>query len=142
MVNGIDFYNLVLSVIEKQSNIQILQQKVISIKDLGQECIVSTEIENFSCNKIINSIFSPEIIENQSKYPFLHQHFIGWKIRSKEAVFTPDCATFMDFSVAQKRNTRFMYVLPFSKNEALLEYTLFSKELLLREEYEMEIKIT
>ena len=29
-----------------------------------------------------------------------------------------------------------MYVLPFSANEALIEYTLFSKDLLEKEEYE------
>jgi lycopene beta-cyclase len=46
----------------------------------------------------------------------------------------------MDFSVEQKGNTRFMYVLPTSKTEALLEYTLFSKELLSKEEYETEIQ--
>ena len=46
----------------------------------------------------------------------------------------------MDFSVAQKGNTRFMYVLPFSQNEALIEYTLFSKELLEKSEYEIAIK--
>jgi lycopene beta-cyclase len=33
-----------------------------------------------------------------------------------------------------------MYVLPTSTSEALIEYTLFSKDLLLKEEYEAEIK--
>lgn len=33
-----------------------------------------------------------------------------------------------------------MYVLPITKNEALIEYTLFSTELLKQEEYESEIK--
>jgi len=33
-----------------------------------------------------------------------------------------------------------MYVLPTSANEALLEYTLFSKDLLAKEEYETEIQ--
>jgi lycopene beta-cyclase len=46
----------------------------------------------------------------------------------------------MDFSVEQKGNTRFMYVLPTSEHEALLEYTLFSKDLLHKEAYESEIK--
>ena len=46
----------------------------------------------------------------------------------------------MDFSVAQKGNTRFMYVLPFSANEALVEYTLFSKDLLEKTEYETAIE--
>ena len=34
-----------------------------------------------------------------------------------------------------------MYVLPTSKNEALIEYTLFSKDLLSKEEYETEIEL-
>ena len=72
----------------------------------------------------------------QDKYPLLQQHFIGWKIKTSEPAFTADKATFMDFSVAQKGNTRFMYVLPFSKTEALIEYTLFSKDLLPEKEYE------
>jgi len=140
MVRGIDFYNFVLCLISNQNNIQLVQQKVIRIEDLDDRCIVNTEIENYTCDQIINSIFNPEIAINQSKYPFLHQHFIGWKIKCNKAVFNPACATFMDFTIEQKGNTRFMYVLPFSENEALIEYTLFSKELLLQEEYETEIK--
>jgi lycopene beta-cyclase len=70
----------------------------------------------------------------------LQQHFIGWLIQTEAPVFNPEQATFMDFSVAQKGNTRFMYVLPVSETEALLEYTLFSKELLSKEEYENEIQ--
>lgn len=140
MVKGLDFYNLVFDVILKQENIQFINKKVIDFQELGNHCLVKTETESITCNQIFNSIFNPEIVKNQTKYPFLHQHFIGWFIKSKEAVFNPDCATFMDFSVEQKGNTRFMYVLPTSETEALLEYTLFSKELLPKEEYETEIK--
>ena len=46
----------------------------------------------------------------------------------------------MDFSVPQKGNTRFMYILPFDRNFALVEYTLFSKKTLEKEEYEYNIK--
>jgi lycopene beta-cyclase len=140
MVKGLDFYNSVFEVMSKESNIQFINQKVIDFKELGNHCVVKTEVENYSCNQVFNSIFNPELVKKQSKYPFLHQHFIGWFIKSKEAVFNPDCATFMDFSVEQKGNTRFMYVLPTSETEALLEYTLFSKELLPKEEYETEIQ--
>ena len=45
----------------------------------------------------------------------------------------------MDFDLPQKQETRFMYLLPFSPNEALVEYTLFSKDLLEVEEYETAI---
>ncbi len=140
MVKGLDFYNRVFELISKEENITFLNQKVIDFQELGHHCVVKTEQESFTCNQIFNSIFNPELVKTQTKYPFLHQHFIGWFIKSKEPVFNPDCATFMDFSVEQKGNTRFMYVLPTSTTEALLEYTLFSKDLLAKEEYETEIK--
>ena len=140
MVKGLDFYNRVFDLISKENNITFLNHKVINFQELGNHCVVKTDSESFTCNQIFNSIFNPELVKNQTKYPFLHQHFIGWFIKSKEPIFNPDCATFMDFSVEQKGNTRFMYVLPTSETEALLEYTLFSKELLAKEEYETEIK--
>jgi len=140
MVKGLDFYTMVFDLLSNQKNIHFAHQKVIDFQELGHHCVVKTEMESYSCNQIFNSIFNPETIKNQTKYPFLYQHFLGWFIKSEEAVFNPDCVTFMDFSVEQKGNTRFMYVLPTSETEALLEYTLFSKDLLAKAEYETEIK--
>jgi lycopene beta-cyclase len=139
-INGLDFYESVFKKISEHKNIHFLNQKVVDFTELGNHCIVKTEQEAFTCNKVFNSIYNPEAVTSQTKFPLIHQHFIGWFIKSKEAVFTPNCATFMDFSVEQKGNTRFMYVLPTSENEALLEYTLFSKNLLSKGEYEAEIQ--
>ena len=139
MLRGLDFYNLVFDVISQHKNIHFINQRVVHFEELEHHCVVKTETQHYTCNKIFNSIYHPEIIK-KSKYPLLQQHFVGWFIKSREAVFNPECATFMDFSVEQKGNTRFMYVLPTAENEALLEYTLFSKDLLAREEYEKEIQ--
>ena len=141
MVRGLDFYNLVFDLISKQENIHFANQKVIDFEELGNHCVVKTESQSYTCNKIFNSIYNPNLVINQSKYPLLQQHFIGWFIKSKEEVFDKNTATFMDFSVEQRGNTRFMYILPTSSTEALLEYTLFSKDLLSKEEYESEIQI-
>jgi len=140
MVRGLDFYNLIFDLVYKQENIHYANQKVIDFEELGNHCIVKTENQNYTCNKIFNSIYNPNLVKVQSKYPLLQQHFIGWFIKSKEEVFDKNKATFMDFSVEQRGNTRFMYVLPTSSTEALLEYTLFSKDLLSKEEYENEIQ--
>jgi lycopene beta-cyclase len=43
-------------------------------------------------------------------------------------------------SLLNKGNTRFMYVLPTSTTEALLEYTLFSHDLLAKSENENGIQ--
>lgn len=140
MIRGLDFYNQVFGLLSKQNNIKFINQKVVAIEESETIIMVQTETESFSCHKLFNSIYNAIKVENQTKYPVLQQHFIGWFIKSEEAIFNPEQATFMDFSVEQKGNTRFMYVLPTSKTEALLEYTLFSHTLLTKEEYETEIK--
>lgn len=140
MIQGMDFYQHVFEAISKEHNIEFLQQKIIRFKEDNGGVLAETETEKFYCDKLFNSILNPQEIVGQNKYPYLQQHFIGWKIKTKEPVFNPEKATFMDFSIAQKGNTRFMYVLPFSKTEALIEYTLFSKELLPENEYENEIQ--
>ena len=140
MIRSLDFYKLIFEAINKHPNIEIFHDDVIDYSELGNHCIVKTKTKSFTCNQIFNSIYNPEVVTSQTKFPLVQQHFIGWFIKSKEAVFTEDCPTFMDFSVEQKGNTRFMYVLPTSTNEALLEYTLFSKDLLSTSEYESEIE--
>ena len=140
MIKSADFYKLIFDEITKHPNIEIFQDKVIDFSELGNHCVVQTKTKSFTCNQIFNSIYNPELVKSQTKFPLVQQHFIGWFIKSKEAVFTEDCPTFMDFSVEQKGNTRFMYVLPTSTTEALLEYTLFSKDLLSKEAYETEIE--
>lgn len=139
-IQGLDFYNQVLELIAKQKNIDFVQEKVFEIEESESIVLVKTETQSFSCSQLFNSIYNPSLVINQSKYPLLQQHFLGWFIQTKIPVFNPEQATFMDFSVAQKNNTRFMYVLPVSETEALLEYTLFSKVLLSKEEYETEIE--
>jgi lycopene beta-cyclase len=140
MIKGLDFYNQVFDLILKEKNISYVNQKVTAINELKNHAFVATETESYTCDTVFNSIYNKEEVESQTKYPVLQQHFIGWFIKSKEPVFNPGQATFMDFSVKQKGNTRFMYVLPTSTTEALLEYTLFSHQLLAKEEYEQEIQ--
>ena len=140
MIRGLDFYTLVFGLVARQKNITFLKEKVLDFKDNEQQVIVTTANDQFSCDTLFNSIYNPIAVGNQTKYPLLQQHFIGWFIKSEQAVFNPEQATFMDFSVNQNGNTKFMYVLPTSATEALLEPTLFSHKHLKKEEYEAEIK--
>src|SRR5204862_5152570 len=63
----------------------------------------------------------------------------GWLIETNENIFSERIATFMDFRVGQARGAGFVYVLPLSKNKALVEYTLLSEDLLKTEEYDAEL---
>jgi lycopene beta-cyclase len=140
MIKGLDFYNHVFEIFKKQDNITFVQEKVIRFSDLDSHVLVETESQSYTCDKLFNSIYNPDIVKKQTKYPLLSQHFIGWFVKTKETVFTPDKLTFMDFSIPQKGNTRFVYVLSTSTNEALIEPTLFSHQLLKDEEYHAEIE--
>lgn len=140
MIRGIDFYNFVFAELRKHPNIEFGNQKVIDYKDAGTNILVKTAMESYTCNRLFNSIYNRELPASQNKYPVLQQHFIGWHVKTNAPVFDPSKPTFMDFSIPQKGNTRFMYVLPFAEDEAIVEYTLFSKDLLPVEEYEQAIE--
>lgn len=59
----------------------------------------------------------------------LYQHFLGQYVMSDRPVFTPDCAILMDFRCDQSLGMHFLYLLPFSETEALVESTLFTDEI-------------
>ncbi|MBT8321157.1 MAG: lycopene cyclase, partial [Eudoraea sp.] len=139
MIRGIDFYEHYLSKIDAFSNVSFLTAEVESIEDQGNEVMVKTNKGTYTANKVFSSVFDGSALSSQKRYPVLQQHFIGWFVKTKTNIFDPGIATFMDFSIPQKGNTRFMYVLPFSEKEALVEYTLFSETLLPEEEYENAI---
>lgn len=141
MIKGIDFYTSYLSRISGCSNITFRQEKVSMIQEEEEQTvIVVTEKSEYKGKQVFNSIFDYRMATGQKRYPVLQQHFLGWFVKTTHPIFDVDQATYMDFSVPQKGNTRFMYVLPFSKTEALVEYTLFSEDLLSEDEYEVAIE--
>lgn len=139
MLRSADFYGSVRNLIKQNSDVTIVEDSVTAFTDNGSIVTVTTALSTYTCNKLFNSIYKPEMAQ-KSKYPLLQQHFIGWFVKTDKPAFDSGCVTFMDFSVPQRGNTRFMYVLPLSETEALIEYTLFSKDLLPVADYEDAIK--
>lgn len=139
MIESKSFYNYYKE-ITKDYNIKWIKEKFVSFVEEKDSVIIKTKESNYVGAYLFNSVFDYDEIKNQEKFPLLQQHFVGWLIRSEDKCFNPEEALFMDFSVPQRENTRFMYVLPVSEKEALIEYTLFSPNVLGFEEYEFEIK--
>ncbi|MFS4446426.1 lycopene cyclase family protein [Maribacter sp. 2307UL18-2] len=139
MIRGIDFYQALFQRMESYPNVVFKQAEVTDVKDNGTGVTVTTSNEKLTAEKVFNSIFSYDMATHQDNYPVLQQHFLGWFVKTRKPIFDPNQATYMDFSVPQKGNTRFMYVLPTSENEALIEYTLFSEHLLPKPAYEKAI---
>ena len=139
MIRSSDFYRFVLGSLEHKNNFTLQKAHITAIKDNNDLVEVQTDTHNYIGSKVFNSALRSESYVHQKKYPVLNQHFIGWFIKTPKAVFNDGMATFMDFNVDQNGNTRFMYVLPVSSTEALFEYTLFSEDLLEKENYENAI---
>ena len=135
MINSKKFYLHIGNKISKASNFTYLNSNINEIDEINR--IVKTDDGDFTSSIIFSSIYNEVSFK---KYPLLKQHFIGWTIETKTEVFDDNKITFMDFSVDQKDEIRFMYVLPFNKNKALVEYTLFSSDLISDNEYEEEIQ--
>lgn len=68
------------------------------------------------------------------------QHFVGWEVRVERPCFVPGVATLMDFDVDQGLGPHFVYVLPRSRHEALVEDTYFSPESLGFARYEATLE--
>ncbi|NRD22419.1 lycopene cyclase [Winogradskyella litoriviva] len=139
MIRSENYYNKLWGVLKTKPNITFKEELIVSFKEVEGKVQVTTSKENYIGLKLFNSIPNPKTYQSQKKYPLIHQHFVGWFIAVEDELFDDSKATFMDFSVPQNGNTRFMYVLPLDKNNALFEYTLFSKNLLEISEYEHAI---
>ncbi len=140
MVRAGDFYKEQFEALKQAGNITFLQNEVSRIEEHEEFVTIKTPDHTLTASYVFNSIFDINTLLSQKQYPVLQQHFIGWFIETDEDVFDANTATFMDFSIPQKGNTRFMYVLPFTTRNALVEYTLFSGSLLKESEYETAIE--
>ena len=133
MIQGIDFYQFVLSFAKDFENVSFKYENILKIESEEEEGVVESENGKYFAEYIFNStsIFNPKINTENS----LLQHFTGWVIKTKQPTFNKEIGTLMDFSIDQKHGTTFMYVLPTSSTEALVEYTLFTEKILEKEEY-------
>ncbi len=57
----------------------------------------------------------------------LVQSFFGWNIKTEQSTFDSNEFVMMDFDLDQMGSTQFLYVLPFTENQALVELTAFQK---------------
>lgn len=134
-IKGIDFYNYTLNKINAAPNVTFLQDEVKGMEIESEKSSIRTANSGvFTCDWVFNSILKVDI--DKSKYNYVDQHFKGWVIETADNSFNDSVATFMDFTIDQKGECRFMYVLPTSNKSALVEVAIFSNNILSGEEYD------
>ncbi len=106
-----------------------LGEKVESVEDKTGYVEVKTNRETWQANTVFDARHQGSANfrnARDTKGVYLHQTFLGWKIEFPCAVFDESNATLMDFRTAQTDGVNFIYVLPYSDREALVESTSFS----------------
>jgi lycopene beta-cyclase len=136
MIRGIDFYRQQHQFL-RDHGVTILKTAVKDIQDNDNAVSVITTGGSFSGQWLFNSLVRQgEFLKISDSFTRLSQHFQGWEISTAIPIFNPTEPTLFDFRTPQNGKMRFFYVLPHSSTQALIEYTLFSRELLQPQEYE------
>lgn len=139
MIRSESLFAHTFSRIASCNNVHVLPEAVLEIREGKPDILLDTSSgKTFRSPLVFNSI--PPQTEKKPGHFYLLQHFTGWFVQTKEKAFRPEEPVLMDFSINQKEDCRFMYLLPFSETEALVEYTLFSDSLLKEAEYEAELQ--
>jgi lycopene beta-cyclase len=134
MIRGIDFYEHCFNTINQHKNFELCfenVERVFSEASTGVEINGKTIYADYIFNSILFE--KPGLAKGEL---WLLQHFKGWIIETEDNAFDVNSATLMDFRIDQSFGTAFCYVLPFNSKQALIEYTLFSPNLLERDQYD------
>lgn len=139
VLEGIRFYEYVWKTLAALPNFHFRQEEIRQISQSDEKAVVQTGLATYEALWVFNSIFFPAKVKLQVQEDnglYLQQHFKGWTIQTPGPVFNPDQVRLFDFRTPQKEQMRFMYVIPQAPDRALVEFTLFTKDLLPTAEYE------
>jgi len=157
MIQGIDFYNSILHNAKSKSNIHFQEATILDITFIDSKNpskgakvdweggsamggYVFSSLLPFQMNQLNTAAAYSNSLQSgtssNNKAPFLWQHFKGRVVQFEKPVFNKAIAKLMDFNVPQQGATAFMYQLPLNDTEALVEYTIFSENVLGIAEYD------
>lgn len=129
MVLGLDFYNYAKDVLSKNPNIHWVTDEVMNTQESNSTIEINCKNTNYTAEFSFDSRITPKYFK-KNKYLNILQHFKGFVIKFQENIWNPNEFTMMDFTASHENQTSFMYVLPVKPNEALVEFTLFTPQIL------------
>lgn len=124
-LNSHDFYAHVLEKIKNFPNVHFLKEEVSAIDCIENEVQVVTKTSGTYNSSYVFDSRITTAITNQT---ILNQVFIGLRIKSNTPIFNPGSMGLMDFDTPSSSGFDFIYTLPFSSQEALIEYTAYTSE--------------
>jgi len=136
-LNSIDLYNTCRNIISKY-DIKHIQENVTGVYQQDDKLFVESTTNIFNSSFVFDAR-PPDFGSNKINDFHISQSFFGFKVSLKEGVFNSDAYHMMDFRINQSVATQFIYILPYSSSNALVEITRFGKTLLNEEEASQEL---
>ena len=138
-IRAIDFYQKAKEKLKQQSNIKFIIEYVTSV-DESDKLTVNTKENSYIANHVFDSRVPEEFYTSSNDSISITQHFKGWIIKTESEIFDDNNIIMMDYRLKDGAQTTFTYVLPFSKTEALVEFTYFNEKVVEEHIYDGFIK--
>ena len=108
--------------------------------ETGTPCQIFTDHKTYQAGHVFDSRIDRSFeVANDRSFRIL-QHFKGWVIETPEPAFDVSTFVMMDFRLRHRNSSSFTYVLPFSDRRAMVEFTLFTEQLLDKSAYDGYLK--
>jgi lycopene beta-cyclase len=135
LIRGIDFYQKTNSLLQSHPKVDFVFSEIESLTENKEFCIARCKNGKTYLAPLLFDSISKLDLTQKNRLHFL-QHFYGKILKFEEDIFDVSAPEMMNYDVPQvKGECRFMYLIPFSEREALLEFTIFSETLLEQQEY-------
>jgi len=140
-INAFDFYTFCKTTLTKKSTtFHFFTEEILDVSEENTKVIVKTKNKEYNCSHAFDSRIEVSLNTIKKKSTYINQSFKGWLIETKIPAFAPERFTMMDYSIQWNESTSFMYILPVSRTEALLEYTLFTPETITDKDFDKQLK--
>ena len=135
LIRSTEFYARVNAVLDQVAGLERLAGKATEVDASDTGVSFTAGGQRITADLAYSSLPRP-LDYREVREPYLDQHFRGWFIETEEDTFDPEEAALMDFRLPQEGETRFFYVMPFSKRRAMVEIAIFSNHHLTTGEYD------
>jgi lycopene beta-cyclase len=132
MLESHDFYEDALARIGSNPNIQLMLGHELLAPPIKNEHGWHIKTANFELTaKLVLDTRPPRTISHKDSV--LWQSFVGYEIETQSDYFSPEKMVLMDFDHTFKHGLAFIYILPTTEKKALIEYTVFSENIISNE---------
>ncbi|TDN84708.1 lycopene beta-cyclase [Salegentibacter sp. 24] len=123
MIKAADYHQKLQEEIKLSGDIEFITDEIQNIDPVTMKA--KGRKKSYGATHFFDSRVDPSYQESK-KHTTIFQHFKGWEVETTDPIFTPDAFTMMDYRIKYPDATAFTYILPYTPNKALVEYTFFS----------------